>query len=342
MELNKNRGDINSNKSAIATNKTDIATNKTNIDNHIAADKDTDNTNELSDLGFNSTTNELNLDKPKTAGNKVNLSSLKDNLGNHKATQNIELNGKYISNDGGNEGISIDNSGRVGIGTNTPANGAILDVNSTTGAFLPPRMTESQRNAINNTQVGSVIFNKSRNKLQVYIDSINDDYKQVSGRILYDGPFHAQTFRPNIPGKLWKLRCESSQRFTFVTYLNCDVYEGDPSKTLTLLGSADSTIKMTNPTGVTLPPMINADFTFKNLNKSLEVGKTYTFVFVAKDSTSGVPRQSWFSTNTSSNNNMGEYWRGSTMSGLSLPNINYDMKGQIQLIYDSPKWVDLH
>ena len=36
-----------------------------------------------------------------------------DNLGNHTATENIKLNGNYLSNDGGNEGISVDNSGNV-------------------------------------------------------------------------------------------------------------------------------------------------------------------------------------------------------------------------------------
>lgn len=48
----------------------------------------------------------------------VNLSE--DNLGDHSATQNVELNGNYLSNDGDNEGIRIDNSGNVGIGTTSP------------------------------------------------------------------------------------------------------------------------------------------------------------------------------------------------------------------------------
>lgn len=36
-----------------------------------------------------------------------------DNLGNHTATVNIRLNGKWLSNDGGDEGIAVDNSGNV-------------------------------------------------------------------------------------------------------------------------------------------------------------------------------------------------------------------------------------
>ncbi len=43
-----------------------------------------------------------------------------DDLGDHTATQNISLDGNYISNDGDNEGIYINNSGLVGIGTNGP------------------------------------------------------------------------------------------------------------------------------------------------------------------------------------------------------------------------------
>ncbi|HIB84747.1 MAG TPA: hypothetical protein EYO59_09155, partial [Chromatiaceae bacterium] len=37
-----------------------------------------------------------------------------DNLGNHRATENIRLNSNYISNDGDNEGLTIDDAGKVG------------------------------------------------------------------------------------------------------------------------------------------------------------------------------------------------------------------------------------
>jgi hypothetical protein len=43
-----------------------------------------------------------------------------DNLGNHSATTNIELNGNYLSGDGGNEGLTVDNTGEVGIRTLNP------------------------------------------------------------------------------------------------------------------------------------------------------------------------------------------------------------------------------
>jgi len=56
----------------------------------------------------------------------ITTSTTADNLGNHAATKNIELTGNYISNDGGNEGIKIDNAGNVGINTANPT--TALDV----------------------------------------------------------------------------------------------------------------------------------------------------------------------------------------------------------------------
>lgn len=55
-----------------------------------------------------------------------------DNLGNHAASQNLALNGNWLSNDGSAEGLHIDNSGNVGLGTATP--NARLDLGS--GALM--------------------------------------------------------------------------------------------------------------------------------------------------------------------------------------------------------------
>ena len=42
-----------------------------------------------------------------------------DNMGDHSATQNIRLNSYWLSGDAGNEGIFVDSSGGVGVGTNS-------------------------------------------------------------------------------------------------------------------------------------------------------------------------------------------------------------------------------
>jgi hypothetical protein len=42
-----------------------------------------------------------------------------DNLGDHTATQNIKLNGYWLSNDGGSEGVYVDTGGNVGIGASS-------------------------------------------------------------------------------------------------------------------------------------------------------------------------------------------------------------------------------
>jgi hypothetical protein len=64
-----------------------------------------------------------------------------DDLGNHTATQNIQLGSNYISNDGDNEGISINTSGELSVKSTSPNNrlgvfksdyngGAYIEVNN--------------------------------------------------------------------------------------------------------------------------------------------------------------------------------------------------------------------
>ncbi|MCB0714355.1 MAG: hypothetical protein KDD67_18660 [Ignavibacteriae bacterium] len=52
-----------------------------------------------------------------------------------------------------------DDKGNVGIGTNDPDPSALLDLVSTTGGLLVPRMTSAQRDAIENPATGLLIFN---------------------------------------------------------------------------------------------------------------------------------------------------------------------------------------
>jgi hypothetical protein len=57
--------------------------------------------------------------------------------------------------------------GKVGIGTTAPNASAILDVNSTSLGFLPPRLTTSQRNAISSPAAGLLLYNTTTNALEI-------------------------------------------------------------------------------------------------------------------------------------------------------------------------------
>lgn len=59
-------------------------------------------------------------------------------------------------------------SGNVLIGGTALTTSAILDLQSTTRAFIPPRMTTVQRDAIASPSAGMMIYNTSTNKLNVY------------------------------------------------------------------------------------------------------------------------------------------------------------------------------
>jgi hypothetical protein len=77
-------------------------------------------------IGTNPTSNKLsvigNIDATSFSGDGTDLTNVPgDNLGDHIARQNIQLTGKWLSGDGGNEGIFINSDGNVGIGTDTPS-----------------------------------------------------------------------------------------------------------------------------------------------------------------------------------------------------------------------------
>src|SRR4051794_38877264 len=75
--------------------------------------------------------------------------------------------------------IYISAGAQVGISTTsiTPDASSILELRSSNAGFLPPRMTTTERDAINSPATGLVIFNTTTNRLNFY----NGSTWQISG-----------------------------------------------------------------------------------------------------------------------------------------------------------------
>ncbi len=63
--------------------------------------------------------------------------------------------------------ITIKSDGKIGIGTTDPATSAILELSATDKAFLLPRLTTTQRDALTATN-GMVIYNTTNNRIEAY------------------------------------------------------------------------------------------------------------------------------------------------------------------------------
>jgi hypothetical protein len=87
-------------------------------------------------------------------------------------TQNVE---QVLTMGNNANGKNLLNTGKIGIGTPTPAASTALDITSTTGAVLLPRMTIVQRDALTPTP-GMMIFNTNTGTIQGYHKQTLYDY----------------------------------------------------------------------------------------------------------------------------------------------------------------------
>lgn len=77
--------------------------------------------------------------------------------------------------------FSYAQSGSVGIGTSTPHPSAGLDVNFTDKGFLPPRMTNAQRNAIVSPAEGLMIYNTSTQRINYFNGT---EWNEIIGTVI--------------------------------------------------------------------------------------------------------------------------------------------------------------
>lgn len=91
-----------------------------------------------------------------------------DELGNHEASQNISLSDNWLSNTGNDEGIRIDDSGQVGINTDSPQ--ATLDINGNL-AICGNEVINSDGEFVGTIPVGAGI---TSGMITMWYGSIND------------------------------------------------------------------------------------------------------------------------------------------------------------------------
>ena len=109
-------------------------------------------------LGYNAAANQTAGSKNIIVGAGINAP---DATGSNQLNIGNIIFGTGISGTGGTV------AGNVGIGIATPNANAVLDVTSTTKAFMPPRMTTTQKNAIASPTAGMVVYDSTLNKLSV-------------------------------------------------------------------------------------------------------------------------------------------------------------------------------
>jgi hypothetical protein len=61
---------------------------------------------------------------------------------------------------------------QVGIGTETPDDSSILDMQSTSAGLLIPRMTDTERDGILEPAEGLQVYNTTNKTLDIYIDGV--------------------------------------------------------------------------------------------------------------------------------------------------------------------------
>jgi len=86
-----------------------------------------------------------------------------DNLGNHTATQNINVNANWISNNGTNAGIKMENSGKVIITNGSPTADPAFSTGTATTVVIDPdnNITQTTFELTGNTQPRQLVVNGS-------------------------------------------------------------------------------------------------------------------------------------------------------------------------------------
>ena len=163
--------------------------------------------------------------------------------------------------------MSITNS--LVIGNTTSTNGAALDVNSTVGTFLPPRLTTAQRDALAVIPEGSIIFNTTMKKAQVYLsgDALSEG-NGVGVSFAYSGSVQGQTFQVSSTGVITTISLSIANASAVSSTYSIKIYDAQGG---TLLATSSNT-RTAEANGYT-----GGGFDFVPSNLVLNAGTSYYF-----------------------------------------------------------------
>lgn len=155
------------------------------------------------------------------------------------------------------------------IGNTTSTVGAALDVNSTVGTFLPPRLTTAQRDALAVIPEGSIIFNTTLKKAQVYLsgDAIAEG-NGVGVSFGYSGNVQGQSFQVSSTGVVTTISVSIANASAVSSTYTVKIYDAQGGNLLAT--SANSLTAAAN--GYT-----GGGFDFVPSNLVLNAGTTYYF-----------------------------------------------------------------
>jgi hypothetical protein len=231
---------------------------------------------------------------------------------------------------------NIVNVGKIGVGTSTPSNSAALEINSTTGSLLIPRMTTTQRDILTG-EPGMLIYNTTVNKFQGYASPgasttiLHNDNNAISsstsvGTDSAGTPnYVGQSFIPASGGILQNINVNVNRASS--DPVTCSVYSGIGYGG-TLLGQVNTTLSSTGTFVI--------DMSSQNIN--LIAGQNYSFRLYSPASFSTCPII-FHMTNFMDSN--ATYPNGTYLNFQGNPDPNADLWFEI-FIGNLATWINLH
>ena len=232
-----------------------------------------------------------------------------------------------LMNSGNGGGMSVFNVSSLTVGASNPTDGAALDVKSTNGAFMPPRMSTSQRNAITPTE-GMMIYNTDLGKFQGVVPSTgtpvvdqNCNAAMQGGTVLNSSfTISGQSFTAGMTGTLTQIDVEIHSTATPGDF-TLEIREGEgiagtllSSQTVSISGSGNSSFTISNPPNVTS-------------------GQIYSYIFKWE---SGAGSTAFSDNSTNPYAGGGSINPGGVVAGCC------DFIFKTYVASTTPEWVDLH